>query len=387
MAEHVPAGMVPYDHPVYHNGKRVLWHGSSHGAVRGKAAKSDEGDDAPAAEKPKAARATEAPPARDIGILADSDDACATHMAGDLVSAMKSGGVSAHVVAGHAATVALAKAIASDGADLAIAPLDSLNANAKATLPWREKAPYLMRLANERVEVIAPKSVTDLNQLNGKTVAIGPVDSAGGAVAAALFQRLNVRPIFIGEATNIGFSDIGAGKVDAIVVVGGGDPKAMADLGKDGKLHVLRIGWTPALRGLYAPARLTAQDRPNLIAADEKVDTVAAPMALVALDAAPDTPRARRASEVASALFEKFATLQADGAETGWRDVNLAAVADWPRLKGAQDWVEQHKRAADASLEAFRASAHAVAATNGGPAAADADTLYRSLIQWRTSTP
>ena len=22
-----PAGMVPYDHPVYHNGVRVLWHG------------------------------------------------------------------------------------------------------------------------------------------------------------------------------------------------------------------------------------------------------------------------------------------------------------------------------------------------------------------------
>src|SRR6202453_4986037 len=27
-AEHAPRGLVPYDHPVYRNGKRMLWHGA-----------------------------------------------------------------------------------------------------------------------------------------------------------------------------------------------------------------------------------------------------------------------------------------------------------------------------------------------------------------------
>ena len=50
------------------------------------------------------------------------------------------------------------------------------------------------------------------------------------------------------------------------------------------------------MRSLYAPARLTAKDRPNLIEAAEKIDAVAAPRALIALDAAPGSPRAEAAA-------------------------------------------------------------------------------------------
>ena len=77
-AQQAPAGMVPYDHPVYHNGVRVLWHGAWRGKGKTSSdskAKADESaasatdGDAPSAEakpavedaKPAAEAATEAP--------------------------------------------------------------------------------------------------------------------------------------------------------------------------------------------------------------------------------------------------------------------------------------------------------------------------------------
>ena len=92
-------------------------------------------------------------------------------------------------------------------------------------------------------------------------------------------------------------------------------------------------------------------------------------------------------ADVVAAMFSKFSALQAAAPDTKWRDVNLAASADWPRLASAQSWVEAHAKASDPSLDAFRTSARTVASTTGGLAPADADKLYRSLIEWRASTP
>ena len=94
-------------------------------------------------------------------------------------------------------------------------------------------------------------------------------------------------------------------------MTGAGHSHAIADFGKDGRFHLLSIPWTPALRGGYAPARLTAKDRPNLIRADEKVEAVAAPMALIAIDAGQGSPRTPQFAAIVAAFFEKFDVLLA----------------------------------------------------------------------------
>ena len=45
-----------------------------------------------------------------------------------------------------------------------------------------------------------------------------------------------------------------------------------------------------------------------------------------------------------------------------WRDVNLAAVAPWPRLRAAQAWIDLNAAAPNASLDAFRAVAKTLGA-------------------------
>jgi hypothetical protein len=304
-------------------------------------------------------------------------------MAGELVAALKSAGFKARTAIGQTSPAGLARAISGSTADLAIAPMDALTIDDKGGPEWKDRAPYVARLANESIEIIAAKSVSKLDQLNGRKVSYGPIDSADGATAQALFSRLGVSPTPIREPLPGSLNDLAAGKIDGLVVVGAGDSKAIADFGKDGRFHVVAVPWSPALRGVYAPARLTAQDRPNLIGANEKVDVVAAPMALIAINAPPSSPRAAQLTPAVKTFFAKFESLLAPNTAASWREVNLAATTNWPRLPAAQEWIADNQGEVDASFENYRSIAHSVASASEGPGPAEADRLYQSLMQWR----
>ena len=133
---------------------------------------------------------------------------------------------------------------------------------------------------------------------------------------------------------------------------------------------------------------MAAADRPNLVAANDFVETVAEPMALIALDATPGSQRADALDGLARVFFDGYDALLAGDRDDHWRDVNLASdgfVPDgaWPRLAAAQGWLDERKTTADASLDAFRVSAKAAADASGGPKAEDSDRLYDDLTRWR----
>jgi hypothetical protein len=110
-------------------------------------------------------------------------------------------------------------------------------------------------------------------------------------------------------------------------------------------------------------------------------------MALIAVNAGPDSSRAARDGALVKALFDRISTLVGPSSDPTWRDVNLAATLDWPRLGSAEAWVGAHQAAADPALESFREQARSAAAADGGATASDADKLFRSLLQARTPAP
>jgi TRAP-type uncharacterized transport system substrate-binding protein len=394
--EHAPRGLVPYDHPVYRNGKRMLWHGAWRGGAKMRSAAAERARAAPPLPPTPDERPRESAPAanpsssaseRDVIVVADSQDGCATRMASELVAALRAAGLEARAMAGATSPIALEKAVIGDSADLAIAPMDALLADDKATASWRDRAPYVARLANESIEIIAPRSIAELSQLKGLHEGSGPVVAAQGSSSEALLARLGIKPKNTQESLAASLDELAAGKIDAVVVAGAGRSSPVADFGQDGRFHLLSIPWAPVLRGVYAPARLTAKDRPNLIHADEKVDSVAAPMALIAIDAGQGSARAPQFAAIVAAFFQRFDALLARNSEASWREVNLAASANWPRLPAAKEWIAGAQGAVDPSLDSFRKMAHSVASVNGGPAAADADKLYESLMRWRGTGP
>jgi TRAP-type uncharacterized transport system substrate-binding protein len=380
-AAQVPTGMVRYERPLFHNGHYVLWHGAWRDGVHAARA-------APAKPEPSVSEAAARAKPPDFVILADSADAEATRMAGEFAAAMQNGPAHVRVAAGRTSTAALDKAAAADAADLAIAPLDGLIAAGRvgadrSPADWRLRNPYVLRLCSEPIELIAPRALTDVSQLSGRKVSVGPADSAAAESAAIVFSRLNVAPTLTHEDTAQALTGLAGGSVDAVFLVGADRSRALADFDKSGRFHLIAIPYAPALQGLYHPMRLTSRELPNLVGDDEKVDTIGVTTALVALDAASKSPRAERIAPLASQLFSGFEQLRAASDDSDWREVNLTArINGWPRLEAAQSWLDQNQGAANPALDAFRNLAQSAAGEGDGPSAADSDRLYESLMQW-----
>ena len=121
-----------------------------------------------------------------------------------------------------------------------------------------------------------------------------------------------------------------------------------------------------------------SRDLPHLTGQEDAVETVSVPFGLIAVDAADGGPRAQQDAPFVNALFERFQPLLASGADPKWREVNLAAESDWPRLAPARDWIEKHKAKSDPALDAFLEAAHAA---SGAPESGAADKLYGSLLR------
>jgi hypothetical protein len=390
-----PPGMVAYPHPVVRNGKRILWHGvwrakAGHETARLAPAKAAiVVSQAPQASAPIAKPATQSPSAKPFAILADPVDLTASQMARDFAAVLSDKGATGKALVGSTSPNGLAKAARTDMADFAIVSLDSLLASAKSDADWPKRAPLVVRLAPETLEVIALREVKSINDLRGQTVSVGDPDSATATSARLLFARLGVPVNQTYEPLTEGLAALSHGKRGAVVVLGGKDSHAVADFGGDGRYHLVAIPWLPGLESVYAPARVASADRPNLVPAKDTVETVAEPLALIALDAPPGSPRAEAAGRVSRTFFDSYDDFLADDRAAQWRDVNLAADQSlpdfsWSRLPAAQGWLDERKTTADASLDAFRAAAKTAADASGGPKAEDSDRLYDDLTRWRS---
>jgi len=362
----VPAGMVPYDHPFYKNGRLVLWHGPNRGAT-------------PAASPDPAGET------RPLVVLVDADDARAPKLASDLVAAMGASKVAAKVLSERTGVAALAKASKGETIDFAIAPLPPLISD-PAAAPIKSVAPSVARLGAEPIEIVASKRIANVAALEGLSVDVGPPDSSGAATLGVLFSRLGVTPKISHYGLAQALPLLAAGKLDAVAVAGAARGKPLDDFGHDGSYHLVAVTWTPALQGLFAPLSETNADRPYLVAPNETAETVAAPLALVAVNPGQGA-RFDHLAQGTKAMYESFAHSAVGWTYAGWRDVNFAAeIQGWPRFQAVSDWLAEQGGASDASLDGFRAAAQTAVNAGDGPGADDADRLYGALMRWRGSS-
>ncbi len=371
--------MVRYAHPVFKHGHKVLYHGAwrGHGHASHKSA-----DDDSDATPTKAASSS----SHEFIVLVDTDDATSLRMATELVNAAKAAGLKARAWAGKTSPSALAHFVATDGGDFMVTAIDALAADPKAS-DLRAKAPLAARLANEPLVVIARAGVDDVKQLDGRPVSFGAADGVVDDSGQALFSKLGVAPKIVHEEVGAALAALAAGKLDAMLVLGADESRAVNQAAKSGKLHALALPWRDGLAGHYAPARLNGKDLPHLVAADATVNTISVPFGLVAVDAADGSERADQDAPFVAALFERHQSLLSASADPKWREVNFIAEADWPRLAPTRDWIDKHPAAADPALVEFRTKAKTAAADSGATASAIADKLYGDLLRSGDAQP
>jgi TRAP transporter TAXI family solute receptor len=248
-------------------------------------------------------------------------------------------------IVGRGSVQSVADILFLQGVDLGIVRSDTLDYLEKKGFAndIKKQFTYVTKLYNEEMQIIAPKSVNSLKDLEAKTVSVDLPNGGTFVTALTVFERLGIKANIVYIEQRIAMEKLKKGELDAVIVVGGKPYKSVSNFNNDGRFHLAAVEYAKPLQGDYLPATLTSKDYPNLITEGQSVDTIAVPAVLAAYNWAPNTERYRKIALFVDAFFTKFPKLQNPPFHPKWKEVSLAApLASWNRLPVAQQWLDKH---------------------------------------------
>ena len=290
-------------------------------------------------------------------------------------------------IVGRGPVQSIADILLLQGVDLGVVRADSLDYLERKgyVRDLRKQLTYVTKLYNEEMQVIAPLAVRNLRDLDGKPVGVNLPDGSTFVTCLAVFERLGLHADnFTYIEQRIAMEMLKKGELDAVIVVGGKPYKSVSNFVNDGRFHLVTVDYDKPLQNDYLPATMTPEDYPNLIAAGDKVDTIAVPAVLAAYNRAPNTDRYRKLSLFVDAFFAKFATLQNPPFHPKWKEVTLAApLPGWQRLPHAQQWLDEHGPTSPARQRLGDSAKQNPAAVKDPQTDADRDALFRQYREWQ----
>ena len=253
----------------------------------------------------------------------------------------------------------------------------------------RNQFVYVAKMFNEEMHVLAPRTITSMRELDGKTVVVDLPDSSTFVTAINVFDRLGIRPHLIYQEPRLAVDMLRKGEVDAIVAIEG-KPLQWLNQINDRNLHLVPVEYAKPLQEEYLPSKLGSADYPGLVAEGGYVETISAEAVLASYNWAPNSDRYRRLSLLVDTMFDKVAQLQRPPFHPKWKEMApRATVSGWTRFKAAQEWLDRNMplppgtAGRQSGAAAPPPSAPVAAPTALAPQ--DRDPLYREFLEWRAS--
>ena len=293
-------------------------------------------------------------------------------------------------IVGRGSVQSVADILFLQGVDLGIVRADTLDYLEKKGFARgiKKQFAYVTKLYNEEMQVIAPKNVQSLRDLEGKRVSVDLPNGSTFVTVLTVAERLGIKADWRYIEQRIAMEKLKAGELDAVIVVGGKPYKSVSTFNNDGRFHLVRVDYDKALQGDYLPASMTSKDYPNLIADGERVDTIAVPALLAAYNWAPGSDRYRKLTQFVDAFFTKFPALQKPPFHPKWKETSLSApLAGWNRLPYAQQWLDAHNVAPVARSRFDEFLKQNPAAARGAQSEADRDALFKQFQAWQANQP
>jgi TRAP transporter TAXI family solute receptor len=287
-------------------------------------------------------------------------------------------------IVGRGSVQSVADILFLQGVDIGIVRADTLDYLERKGFAKdiKKQFTYVTKLYNEEMQIIAPKSINSLRDLEGKTVSVDLPNGSTFVTVLTVADRIGMKANWVYIEQRIAMEKLKKGEVDAVIVVGGKPYKSVSNFTNDGRFHLVKVDYEKPLQGDYLPASLTAKDYPNLIAEGESVDTIAVPALLAAYNWAPNTDRYRKLTNFVDAFFTKFPQFQNPPFHPKWKEVSLAApLAGWQRLPYAQQWLDSHG-IEPVSRGRFDDFLKQSSATGKLPADTDKEALFRQFKAW-----
>ena len=289
-------------------------------------------------------------------------------------------------IVGRGSVQSVADILFLQGVDIGIVRADTLDYLERKGFAKdiKKQFTYVTKLYNEEMQIIAPKSINSLRDLEGKTVSVDLPNGSTFVTVLTVADRLGIKANWVYIEQRIAMEKLKTGEVDAVIVVGGKPYKSVSNFGNDGRFHLVKVDYEKPLQGDYLPATLTSKDYPNLIAEGEKVDTIAVPALLAAYNWAPNTDRYRKLAVFVDYFFTKFPQFQNPPFHPKWKEVSLAApLAGWTRLPAAQQWLDTHgiEPVTRGRFDEFLKQSSAAGRL---PADTDKEALFKQFKAWET---
>lgn len=250
------------------------------------------------------------------------------------------------------------------GVDMAIVRadvLEHLERTGEFTGALKERIVYVAPLYEEEVHLIAPKSVTSINDLQGKVVNVGPPGSLGLAAKRAL-KTAGVEVIETKLDNALALERVIDGGVDAMFMVGGKPSPLLKQLEGVTGLHLLPLPKPP--EDIYTEATLSQNEYPSLAPPGAPIKTFAVRNVLAVYNWPEDNARHAKNALFTRALFKRDAYLRRPARHPKWRDAPLfEKLAGWRQFEPAQELVAA-ARAAISEQEAPVAESSAMPEDN-----------------------
>ena len=327
--------------------------------------------------------------ANTVSLMTGSFGSTYAQVGADLASALDSG-TSLRIlpVMGRGSVQAVADILLLRGVDAGIVRKDTLSYLDRKDFAKdiRNQFVYVAKMFNEEMHVLAPKSITSMKELDGKTVVVDLPDSSTFVTAINVFDRLGIRPHLLYLEPRLAVDMLRKGEVDAIVAIEG-KPLQWLNQINDRNLHLVPVEYAKPLHEEYLPSKLSSADYPNLVAEGGAVETIAAEAVLASYNWPPNSDRYRRLSLLVDTMFDKVTQLQRPPFHPKWKELApRATVAGWTRFKASQDWLDRNMPpGAAVSAASGAAPAPAPAATAFDATPQQRDPLYREFLEWRAS--
>jgi TRAP transporter TAXI family solute receptor len=289
-------------------------------------------------------------------------------------------------IVGRGSVQSVADILFLQGVDIGIVRADTLDYLERKGFAKdiKKQFTYVTKLYNEEMQVIAPKSVQSLKDLEGKKVSVDLPNGSTFVTVLTVAERIGLKANWLYIEQRIAMEKLKAGEIDAVIVVGGKPYKSVSTFNNDGRFHLVRVDYERPLQNDYLPATLTSKDYPNLIADGERVDTIAVPALLAAYNWAPNTDRYRKLSQFVDAFFTKFPALQNPPFHPKWKETSLSApLPGWNRLPYAQQWLDTHNIQPIARTKFDEFLKQNPPAAKGPQSETDKEALFKQFQAWQ----
>lgn len=277
------------------------------------------------------------------------------------------------------------------GVDLGIVSLQVLNA-IKDSGEWGpnidRRIAYIAPLAVDTFQVLVPSKYNSLQELKGKKASFNAKGSGTSVFGPKVMNAFGIELDEINVAPGDALQLMRNGEIDAVVCSCPMPVPAFPAVKPDSGFRFLEVPYMTALERDYVPASITNADYPNLVANDQRIETIATSTVLITFNWPPGTERYKRIETFVNALFSNVDKLRQPPRHPTWKHVNIGAnIRGWQRFPAAQQWLDRQAAEAAARTKAKAPTDAARARPAKTSPQDEQERLFKEFLEWKRKQP